>query len=82
MMSEVVEIDAQGRIYLPASIRASLQYTKFRVIVDGEKLVLIPFKPSIDKYYGIAGRPRYTRPEEIDEAVRRETEEALREEVR
>ena len=82
MMSEVVEIDAQGRIYLPASIRSSLRYTKFRVIVDGEKLVLIPFKPSIDKYYGIAGRSRYTGPEEMDEAVRRETEEALREEVR
>ena len=79
---DVVEIDGQGRIYLPASIRSTLRYTKFRIIVEGEKIVLIPLKPSIDKYYGIAGRSRYTKPEEIDVAVRRETEEALREEVR
>jgi len=81
-MGEVVEIDAQGRIYLPASVRASIRYTKFRVVVEGDRIVLVPLKPAIDRYYGIAGRSRYTRPEEIDEAVKHETEKALREEVR
>ncbi len=80
-MDAVVEIDAQGRIYLPASVRSSLKYTRFRVIVEGEKIILTPLKPSIDKYYGVAGKSRYTRPEEIDEAIRRETEKALRKEV-
>jgi len=79
---EVVEIDAQGRIYLPASVRARLRYTRFRVVVEGDSIVLVPLRPSLDKYYGVAGRARYRGPEEIDEAVRRETERALREDVR
>lgn len=80
-MAQVVEIDAQGRIYIPASIRSTLRYTKFRIIVDGERIILVPLKPCIDKYYGIAGLPRYTKPEEIDEAVRDETERTLREDL-
>ena len=79
---EVVEIDGQGRIYLPASVRARIGQNRFRLVLEGERIVLIPIKPSIEKYYGIAGRPRYTTPEEIDEAVRDETERIAREDIR
>jgi len=58
-----------------------VRYTKFRVVVEGDTIVLVPLRPSLDKYYGVAGGARYTRPEEIDEAVRLETERALREDV-
>jgi len=80
-MMEVVEMDGQGRIYIPSEVRAKLAYTKFRLIIDGDKMILIPLKPSIEKFYGIAGKPQYSTPEEVDEAVKRETEKIARKEV-
>jgi len=81
-MMEVVEMDGQGRIYIPSEVRAKLAHTKFRVILEGDKLILIPFKPSIEKFYGIAGKPLYSTPEEIDEAVKHETEKIARKDLR
>ena len=78
---EVVEIDAQGRIYLPSRVRSKLSHTRFRVTLEGDRIVLTPVKPNIEKYYGVAGKPRYRTSEEIDEAVRHETERILREDV-
>lgn len=78
---EVVEIDSQGRIYLPSSIRSKLTHRRFRVIIEGENMLLIPIKPSVERYYGIAGRPKYDTAEEIDGAVRDETERILREDI-
>ena len=43
--------------------------------------MLTPVKPNIEKYYGIAEKPRYRTPEEVNEAVRRETERVLREDL-
>jgi len=42
---------------------------------------LIAPKPDIEKFYGIAGKPLYSTPEEIDEAVKRETEKIAKKEV-
>ncbi len=75
---EVVEIDDQGRFCLPPNIRSKLSYTKFRVVLEGDRVVLIPVKPNIEKYYGIA-RSKYGL--EVDEAVRHETEKILKKEI-
>ena len=77
----MVEIDAQGRIYLPSKVRSRLKCTRFRVILKGDRIVLIPVRPNIEKYYGIAGKSGYRAPEEIDGAVRHETEKVLREDL-
>jgi len=42
---------------------------------------LIAPKPDIEKFYGIAGKPLYSTPEEIDEAVKHETEKIVRKDV-
>lgn len=80
-MGEIVEIDGQGRIYLPSEVRGRLRYRKFRIRVDNENIVLSPIKPAVKKYYGIAGRPIYRTPEEIDEASKHGTEKILREDL-
>jgi len=81
-MSEVVEIDAQGRIYLPASIRRRLRFRRFRVEVRGDALILRPVKPAVDKYYGVAAPARYTTPEEVDRAAEEETRRLLSQDLR
>jgi len=75
-----VKMDAQGRIYLPANIRNAVKHRRFRVVLEDDKIILIPIKPAIEKYYGIV-KPRYKTAEEIDEAVKHETEEILREDI-
>uniref|UniRef100_A0A7J3X4Q0 AbrB family transcriptional regulator n=1 Tax=Thermofilum pendens TaxID=2269 RepID=A0A7J3X4Q0_THEPE len=79
---EVVEIDGSGRLYIPASIRRRVPWRRFRVEVEGDRLVLIPVKPAVDKYYGVAAPARLTTPEEIDDAVKAETEKLLRPDLR
>jgi len=80
-MVEVVEIDAGGRIYLPASVRRAVPFKRFIVRVEGERIVLVPIKPAVEKYYGIAKPAAYNTAEEIDEAVIRETEGLLRKDI-
>jgi len=75
---EVVEIDGSGRLYIPASIRRRVPWRRFRIEVEGDRLILIPLKPAVDKYYGIAAPARFTSPEEIDDAAKVETEKLLR----
>ena len=79
---EVVEIDGSGRLYIPASIRRRVPWRRFRVEVEGDRLVLIPVKPAVDKYYGVAAPARLTTPEEIDDAVKAEAEKLLRADLR
>ena len=80
-MGEVVEMDGSGRIYLPAKIRRTLSARKFIVRLEGERIILIPLKPLIEKYYGIASPPAYKNAEEIDQAVKYETEKILRKDL-
>ncbi len=75
-----VRIDSQGRIYLPAHIRNAVKHKRFRVVLEGDRIILIPIKPAIEKYYGIV-KPRYKTAKEIDEAVKHETEKILREDI-
>ena len=78
---EVVEIDGSGRLYIPASIRRRVPWRRFRIEVEGDRLILIPLKPAVDKYYGIAAPARFTSPEEIDDAAKVETEKLLRSDI-
>lgn len=50
--------------------------------VEGDRIVLTPVKPAVEKYYGIAGRAKYKTAQEIDEAVERETKRILEENLR
>ena len=79
---EVVELDAQGRIYLPASVRRRLKFRKFKIEVRGDTVILLPLKPAFNKYYGIAAPPRYWRPEEVDRALEEETRKKVEESLR
>ena len=80
-MMEIVEIDSSGRLYIPASVRRRIPWRRFRIEVEGDRLVLIPVRPAVDKYYGIAAPTRFTSPEEIDDAATLETEKLLREDL-
>lgn len=81
-MVEVVEVDGNGRVYLPASVRRAVPWRRFAVLVEGDRIVLVPVRPAIERYYGVAGRPAYTAAREIDEAVERETRRVLQEDLR
>ena len=80
-MVEAVTMDGQGRIYLPASIRQKVKSDRFIVEVKGDTVILKPFRPSIEKFYGIAKPAKFVSAEEIDEAVKDETEKALRKDI-
>jgi bifunctional DNA-binding transcriptional regulator/antitoxin component of YhaV-PrlF toxin-antitoxin module len=77
----VVEIDGSGRLYIPASIRRRIPWKRFRLEVEGDRIILIPLKSAVDKYYGIAAPARFTNPEEIDDAAKVETEKLLRSDI-
>ncbi len=81
-MSVIVEIDSQGRVYIPASVRRRIRHRRFRVEVEGEAIVLRPVRPVIDKYYGIAGPAKYGSAEEVDEAVEEESRKAVLHDLR
>ncbi len=76
-MVEVVEIDGSGRIYLPARIRRQIRERRFLVRVEEGRIILVPVRSAVERYYGIAGPAAYTSAEEIDEAVEREARRIL-----
>ncbi|MEM2275849.1 MAG: transcriptional regulator [Thermoproteota archaeon] len=80
-MVETVTMDGQGRIYLPASIRQKVKSNHFIIEVKEDTVILKPFRPSVEKFYGIAKPAKLISAEEIDEAVKDEAEKALRKEV-
>jgi len=75
----VVEVDSEGRVYLPASVRRAVPFKRFIVRVEGERIVLVPVK--VGEHYGAAKPAAYDTAEQIDEAVVRETERVLEEDV-
>ncbi|MBO3803337.1 MAG: AbrB family transcriptional regulator [Candidatus Brockarchaeota archaeon] len=80
-MKEASEIDGQGRIYLPTSIRQRIKSTRFLIEVKDGMIVLKPLDRPIEKFYGIAKPPRYYSAEEIDRAVEDESEKIIRNDV-
>jgi len=80
-MEETVTMDGQGRIYLPTALRRKVKGDRFVVEVKGDALILKPFNPSVEKFYGIARPARLVTAEEIDEAVKNETGKALRKDI-
>ncbi|WP_258084787.1 AbrB/MazE/SpoVT family DNA-binding domain-containing protein [Thermococcus thermotolerans] len=80
MTAEIVKVDKNGRIYLPASLRKKFGVTSFYVEERGDEIVLIPVRKRIGKYYGIF-RGENLSPEEIDRLIEEETEKLLRDEL-
>jgi len=80
MGTEIVKVDRNGRIYLPASLRKKLQVDSFYVEERGDEIVLIPVRKRIRKYYGIF-RGENLSAEEIDQLIEEETEQLLRDEL-
>jgi len=78
---EIVEIDSSGRLYIPASVRRKVPWRRFRIEVEGDRLVLIPVRPAVDKYYGVAAPARFTSPEEIDDAAALKTKKLFRKDL-
>jgi len=75
MHVEVVEMDSNGRIYLPVSIRRRLKARRFRAFVQEDKLVLIPI--DLEELYGAFAPALYQTAEEIDRAVEGESAKAV-----
>lgn len=49
--------------------------------MKGDTVILKPFRPSVEKFYGIAHPAKLVSAEEIDEAVKDESEKAARKDV-
>ena len=80
MGTEIVKVDRNGRIYLPASLRKKLRVDSFYVEERGDEIVLIPVRKRIRKYYGIF-RGENLSAEEIDQLIEEETEQLLRDKL-
>jgi len=78
----IVEIDGSGRLYIPSDVRRRVPSRRFKIEVEADRIVLIPVKPAVDKYYGLVAPPKYTSPEEIDDAAKAETENLFRKNIR
>lgn len=76
---EIVEMDANGRIYIPVSIRRRLSARRFRAVLEGDRLVLLPL--NVEDLYGAFSPPRYDTPEGIDRAVVEEATRILRDDI-
>ncbi|MBO3800006.1 MAG: transcriptional regulator [Candidatus Brockarchaeota archaeon] len=80
-MEEFARMDGQGRIYLPASIRQKVKGDCFIVEVRGDVVILKPLHFPVEKFYGIARPAKLVSAEEIDEAVKYESEKAVRKDI-
>jgi len=79
---KIVEIDRSGRFYIPSDVRRRVPWRRFKIEVEGDRIVLIPVELAVDKYYGLVAPPKYTSPEEIDDAAKAETEKLFRKDIR
>jgi bifunctional DNA-binding transcriptional regulator/antitoxin component of YhaV-PrlF toxin-antitoxin module len=80
MRAEVVRLDENGRLYLPASLRKKLKAKEFYIEERGEEIVLVPVRKKIEKYWGIVKGERLNA-EEIDRVIEEETEKLMRDEL-
>ena len=77
----IVEVDKKGRILLPKKIRDDLKLeerSKLKIMVEGDKIILIKEKSIADEY---AGKYREKRkiPEDLDQFLNRVIEDWWRE---
>ncbi len=80
MTIEVVRLDDNGRLYLPASIRKKLRSKEFYIEERNGEIVLVPIRKKIEKYWGIFKGENLSA-EEMDRIVEEETEKLLRDEL-
>ncbi|MEM1598141.1 MAG: AbrB family transcriptional regulator [Pyrobaculum sp.] len=74
---EIVEIDGNGRIYLPAHIRRKIKARRFKVEVVEGAILLKPVD-AVDEYYGKFGPPKFTTLDEIEAALEDATQVDIR----
>jgi bifunctional DNA-binding transcriptional regulator/antitoxin component of YhaV-PrlF toxin-antitoxin module len=79
---EIVEIDGSGRVYIPANVRRRVPWRRFKIEVEGDRIVLIPVELAVDKYYGLVAPAKFMSPEEIDDVAKAETEKLFRKDIR
>ncbi|WP_461866084.1 AbrB/MazE/SpoVT family DNA-binding domain-containing protein [Thermococcus sp.] len=80
MIVEIVKVDKNGRIYLPASLRKKFGTGSFYIEERGDEIVLIPIRKRIMKYYGIFKGENLSA-EELDKLIEEKTEKLLRDEL-
>lgn len=80
MIVEIVKVDKNGRIYLPASLRKKFGAESFYIEERGDEIVLIPIRKRIMKYYGIFKGENLSA-EELDKLIEEKTEKLLRDEL-
>ncbi|NJF25697.1 AbrB/MazE/SpoVT family DNA-binding domain-containing protein [Thermococcus sp. Bubb.Bath] len=80
MGTEVVRLDENGRLYLPASLRKKLKVKEFYIEERNGEIVLIPVRKKIEKYWGIVKGEKLNA-EEINRVIEKETEKLLRDEL-
>ncbi|BBG23302.1 hypothetical protein IC006_0586 [Sulfuracidifex tepidarius] len=49
----IITIDDRGRITIPKEVRGLIRSKKFKLKIDGSKIILDPIVIDINKYYGI-----------------------------
>ncbi|WP_367884029.1 AbrB/MazE/SpoVT family DNA-binding domain-containing protein [Thermococcus sp. JCM 11816] len=70
MSIEVVRLDENGRLYLPASLRKRLKAKEFYVEERDGEIILIPVRKKIEKYWGgIVKGGEKLNAEEIDRII-------------
>lgn len=64
-----MEMDSNGRIYIPAHIRRRIRARRFKVEIVEGALLLRPVDV-VDEYYGKFGPPKLTTLDEIEAALK------------
>ncbi|WP_246252945.1 AbrB/MazE/SpoVT family DNA-binding domain-containing protein [Acidianus brierleyi] len=49
----IITMDERGRVTIPKEIREKIKTKKLRLKIEGDKIILEPVNPDIEKYYGI-----------------------------
>ncbi len=77
----IVSMDPQGRIYIPAEVRNKIKSKKFKLTVEGDKIILKPIKKKIEKYYSIVRVEKHLTVEKIEEKAKELIIKAVRDEL-
>jgi hypothetical protein len=78
---EIVEIDGSGCLYILSDVRRRVLWRRFKIEVEGDRIVLIPVELAVDQYYGFVAPAKFTSPEEIDNVAKVETEKFFRKDI-
>jgi len=82
-MEVIVQMDEQGRIYIPSSIREKLKSKRYLLRIENNNLILIPIsiEDKIKKLRGIIKVDRHLSLEEIEKKSLEESEKLIKKEL-